>query len=215
MRFILAEAEVEIVPPEIRGHPQVRKVAREASRRPEEMLLDANHHWQAMQSLPDAKRRGRPDITHLTLLTILESPLCKAGHAEVLVHTRDGHLLRVRRDTRLPRAEARFQGLMAKVLTTGRSNEGDPLIQDLGRVEPVDVVKDAPTSIVRLDEGGAQVQPWNLSAGTAVIGAYPAGEWSEAWRLAVPEAISIWPESLNAWAVAAEIVAGQRHAMAE
>jgi rRNA pseudouridine-1189 N-methylase Emg1 (Nep1/Mra1 family) len=43
-----------------------------------------------------------------------------------------------------------------------------------------------------------------------IIGAFASGDFSAAWKQAVPETASIWKEPLNAWAVAAELVAAYR-----
>lgn len=218
LRVILAEAELELAPAEIAGHPAVRASAKAQERRPGEMLLDQNVHSQAINQLPDGKRRGRPDIVHYSLLTLLESPLNKGGGLEVAIHTRHNLLLRIRPDTRLPRGEARFQGLISKVLREGRSQDKDPLIWFEAEATPAHALRAfAKGPVVRLDEGGARLAPAQLAekadaAGdlTVVLGAFPSGGFSGQWVEAAPETISIWPEALNAWAVAAELVASFR-----
>lgn len=215
LTILLAGAEVELVPQEVAGHPAIREPARAAGRRPTEMLLDQNQHGAALGRLEDGKRRGRPDIVHYCLLTLLESPLCKAGGVRVAIHTRHGELLQVRSDTRLPRGEARFQGLLAKVLREGRSHDKEPLLWSEGTLEPAQVVaKMARGPVVRLDEGGAPLSPAQLAERgadlTLVLGAFPSGTFPDAWLAAAPDAVSLWPEPLNAWAIAAEVAAAHR-----
>ncbi len=218
LRFILADAELELAPFEIAGHPAVRASAKAQERKPTELLLDQNAHSQAIRQLPDGARRGRPDIVQYTLLTLLESPLAKVGQLEVAIHTRHAVLLRIRTDTRLPRGEARFHGLMAKVLRDGKSNDnGPPLIWSEGVVAAMTVLeKCGQGPVVRLDETGIAMSPDELCAQaasgdlTVVLGAFPSGDFSEAWRKAAPSAASIWPQALNAWAVAAEVTAAHR-----
>jgi rRNA small subunit pseudouridine methyltransferase Nep1 len=223
LTVILAEAEVELAPEAIAGHPAIRMTAREQNRKPTEMLLDQNIHWQAIKQLPDGARRGRPDILQVTLLTLLESPLNKGGQLTVVVHTRNGELIRIRPDTRLPRGEARFQGLLAKVLRDGKSDDGkEPLVWVQGAGEPAAVLKNlkdvAKGPVVRLDEGGMAGTPAQLAdkaaaAGgdlTVVLGCFPSGSFSKAWLEAAPLAVSLWKEPLVAWAIAAEVVAGFR-----
>jgi rRNA small subunit pseudouridine methyltransferase Nep1 len=196
----------------------VRASAKAQDRRPGQVLLDQNLHGAAIAKLEDGARRGRPDIVHYTLLTLLESPLNKAGGLEVAVHTRHRLLVRVRSDTRLPRGEARFQGLMGKVLREGRSQDKKPLVWVEDELSPAQVLhRFAKGPVLRLDEGGAMVSPLELAGRaddkgelTLVLGAYPAGSFSAEWLAAVPEAVSIWKEPLNAWAVAAEVLAGYR-----
>jgi rRNA small subunit pseudouridine methyltransferase Nep1 len=217
LRFILAGAELELVPPEIAGHPSVR-MNLPAGRKPSDVLLDQNLHATASRQLPDGERRGRPDIVHYTLLTILESPACKAGQVEVCLHTSANELIRIRPDTRLPRGEARMHGLLAKVLRDGRSQEKDPLVWVEGVGKPAKVLElFAKGPVVRLDEGGQERTPAQVvamvdKAGdlTVVLGAFPSGDFSDDWKLATPNAVSIWKEPLNAWAVAGELTAAWR-----
>lgn len=220
LTVLLAEAEVELAPEAIAGHPAIRMTAREQGRKPTEMLLDQNIHWQAIKQLPDGARRGRPDILQMTLLTLLESPLNKMGQLALAIHTRNGELIRVRSDTRLPRGEARFQGLLAKVLREGRSDDGKPpLLKVEGRMEPAAALAlVAKGPVIRLDEGGGGATPQQIAARgkdlTVVLGCFPSGGFSAAWTAAVPEAASIWGEPLVAWAVAAELAAACRAAWA-
>ena len=216
LRIILAGAELELVPPEIAGHPSVR-LNLPAGRKPSDVLLDQNLHATAIRQFPDGERRGRPDIVHYTLLAILESPACKAGQVEVVLHTSANELVRVRSDTRLPRGEARMHGLLAKVLRDGRSQDKDPLVWVEGVGKPAKVLeKVAKGPVVRLDEGGLLMPPADLvrraQGGelTLVLGAFPSGDFSKEWKEAVPEAVSIWKDPLNAWAVASEVTAAWR-----
>ncbi|MES2154092.1 MAG: 16S rRNA methyltransferase [bacterium] len=217
LTIVLADAEVELAPAEIAGHPAVKATARAQERKPGEVLLDQNAHGAATARLVDGKRRGRPDIVHYCLLTILESPLCKADRVRVAIHTRHGELIRIKPDTRLPRGEARFQGLIARVLREGRSQDKEPLLWSDGKRSPAQVLEAmAVGPVLRLDEGGKACSPADLAglakAGdlTVVLGAFPSGAFSAPWLAAAPEAVSLWPQALNAWAIAAEVVAGHR-----
>ncbi len=217
LSIILADAELELAPPEVAGHPAVKATARAQERKPGEVLLDQNAHGAATSRLVDGKRRGRPDIVHYCLLTLLESPLCKGGGLQVCIHTRHGQLIRIKPDTRLPRGEARFQGLMGRVLREGRSQDKDPLIWGAGTRTPAEVLAQVGVGpVLRLDEGGAAAKPAELAARaqggnlTVVLGAFPSGAFSPAWLAAAPDAVSLWPEPLNAWAIAAEVVAAHR-----
>jgi len=216
LRVLLAGAELETVPAEIAGHPAVRQNL-PAGRKAFDVLLDQNLHATASRQLPDGERRGRPDIVHYTLLALLESPASKAGQLEVAVHTRDHRLIRVRPDTRLPRGEARMHGLLAKVLRDGASQDKDPLIWVEATMTPAKALAAfAKGPVIRLDEAGAALTPAGLAGKavggdlTAVLGAFPSGDFAADWKQAAPEAVSLWPQPLNAWAVAAELVAGWR-----
>ncbi|KAH9165215.1 Nep1-domain-containing protein [Lactarius sanguifluus] len=56
---------------------------------------------------------ARPDITHQCLLTLLDSPLNKAGRLQVYIHK--GTLIEVKH-VRIPRTFKRFSGLMVQLL---------------------------------------------------------------------------------------------------
>ncbi|MGB1585571.1 MAG: hypothetical protein ACPHID_00810 [Thermoplasmatota archaeon] len=218
LRILLAEAELELVPESIWGHPNVRKAVKASGRKAAEMLLDQNAHQHACRQLDDGARRGRPDIVQYCLLSLLESPLAKQGELEVAIHTRHGQLIRIRPDTRLPRGEGRFQGLMAKVLQTGASQDGpQPLVHVEATCSPAEALERFGRGpVLRLDEGGKHIAPQELANHgkhdklTLLLGAYPSGAWSQAWQSAAPETARIFDQPLNAWAVAAECVAGYR-----
>lgn len=215
---VLAGAEAELAPEAIAGHPAIRATAKQLERRGSEVLLDQNVHAPAIRQLPEGERRGRPDILHYTLMVLLESPLNKLGGLRVLVHTRHGELVHIRPDTRLPRGEARFQGLLSKVLRDGASQDKEPLLWSDGVVSPAEVLAQCKGPVVRLDEGGVAVAPLDLARRaqdgdlTVVLGAFPSGDFATGWKAAAPEAVSIFPQALNAWAVAGEVVAAVRAA---
>jgi rRNA pseudouridine-1189 N-methylase Emg1 (Nep1/Mra1 family) len=128
-------------------------------------------------------------------------------------------LIRIKPDTRLPRGEARFQGLMGKVLREGRSQDKKPLIwaQDDTLTPAQALHAFAKGPVLRLDEGGALLSPADVAARadasqdlTLVLGAFPSGSFSPEWKEAAPETVSIWRDPLNAWAVASEVVSGYR-----
>lgn len=216
LHVVLAGAEVELAPEAIAGHPAVRTTAKEQNRKGTEVLLDQNVHAAAIRQLPDGERRGRPDILHYTLLVLLESPLNKQGNLKVFVHTRNGELVNIRPDTRLPRGEARFQGLLSKVLRDGASQDKQPLLWSDGPRTPTQVLAECKGPVVRLDEGGTAMTPAQLAARavagdlTVVLGAFPSGDFAPEWKKAAPQTASIFPQALNAWAVAGEVVAAVR-----
>ncbi|ELP90752.1 nep1, putative [Entamoeba invadens IP1] len=58
----------------------------------------------------------RPDILHYTLLTLLDSPLNKAGLLQIYIRTDENILIEVNPQIRLPRTYKRFDGLMVQLL---------------------------------------------------------------------------------------------------
>jgi rRNA small subunit pseudouridine methyltransferase Nep1 len=58
----------------------------------------------------------RPDITHQSLLTLMDSPLNKAGKLEVFVTTAGNQVIKINPATRIPRTYKRFAALMAQLM---------------------------------------------------------------------------------------------------
>ena len=58
----------------------------------------------------------RPDILHQELLALIDSPLNKAGHLKVYIHTTNHVLIEVNPKVRIPRTFKRFSGLMVQLL---------------------------------------------------------------------------------------------------
>jgi rRNA small subunit pseudouridine methyltransferase Nep1 len=120
---ILAEAGLETIPRELWGHPSVYLYARKRGKPPRQLLLDASQHHQALRGLAGREYRGRPDIAHLTLLTVLDSPLCRRSLCEVIVAATGG-VIRVEPQTRLPRNYLRFTGLIEQLFEYGQVPPG-------------------------------------------------------------------------------------------
>lgn len=217
LRILLAQAEVEPIPKEIRDHKAVLAHAKRVERPTGGLLLDQNVHKAAMKDLEDTGKRGRPDIAHHCLLHLLEHPLSKTGKMEVALHTRQGDLIRFHHETRLPRGETRFQGVIAKVLKDKPNQEASSLVWHDGRMNAQQAIdKFGVGPVIRLDEGGDALSPLQIADRaqngelTIVIGAFSFGDWTNAWQKAAPNTASIWPEALNAWVVGAEITAAWR-----
>ncbi len=120
IHLFIIEASIEIVPDELWGERCVVKDAKRRRRRPSNVLLNISRHYAAMKRHGMLQRRGRPDITHLALVTALDSPLNRMGHLRVFVHTLNGEVIYINPEARLPRNQGRFEGLMAKLLVEGR-----------------------------------------------------------------------------------------------
>ena len=127
--LVLAEAALETVPEKLWNHPAVRRHAKRQHKQPEQLLLDRSLHHQAMKSLDDNLKRGRPDITHFALLEALGSPLNKQGLLQVYVHTRNNQVITVNPATRLPRNYSRFTGLIEQLFQQHKvPQEGETLL---------------------------------------------------------------------------------------
>ncbi|KAL8270558.1 hypothetical protein Esti_005529 [Eimeria stiedai] len=83
-------------------------------------LLEGLQHRQLLQREDRDIADVRPDIVHQCLLALQESPLNKAGHLCVFIRTRDGQLIEVHPQLRVPPTYDEFRKLMINLLHTRR-----------------------------------------------------------------------------------------------
>ena len=79
-------------------------------------LLNCDDHQKVLAKMGRDISEARPDLTHQCLLTLLDSPLNKAGLLQVYIHTSKGVLIEVNPQVRIPRTFKRFSGLMVQLL---------------------------------------------------------------------------------------------------
>lgn len=80
------------------------------------VLLNCDDHQGLLRRMGKDIGEARPDITHQCLLTLLDSPINKAGKLQVYIHTARGVLIEVNPSVRIPRTFKRFSGLMVQLL---------------------------------------------------------------------------------------------------
>ncbi|KAJ3468386.1 hypothetical protein MRS44_002451 [Fusarium solani] len=71
-------------------------------------LLNSDEHIGVMRKMNRDISDARPDITHQCLLTLLDSPINKAGKLQIYIHTAKGVLIEVSPSVRIPRTFKRF-----------------------------------------------------------------------------------------------------------
>ena len=129
LHFVIAEAALELVPEALWREPSVRKDAERRAKEPGGILLDRSVHHSAMLKLGDGYRRGRPDLVHLTLLSVTSTPLHQEGKARVYIHALDDSVLEFGEGARPPKSYARFRNLVEKLLVE-RPDEGLVRVRD-------------------------------------------------------------------------------------
>lgn len=214
LTVLLADAELERVPPKLTGHQQVVQSARRVGVSPSKMLLDSSLHYAALRHAPEGERRGRPDLAHFFLLTVLESIPNRLGRVRVLVHTRHDELIRIAPTTRLIRNYNRFCGLIQQLFETGVVGQPEPLLRLESKRSLASILEELmpDRTLVLHPEGTLRVpaalfQPEDASRQVVcVIGGFPSGDY----RSVLPadaERVAIFPGALTVWTVAAEILA--------
>jgi len=213
--LILVESALEVIPQNLRSNPIIIRQARRRGTKPSSMLLDVSIHHNLMNGLHDHRRRGRPDIVHMTLLSVLGSPLCKENLMQIYVHTRDDYVIEVDSSTRLPRVYNRFVGLISQLFETGKvpplSEKPFLMIakETLGnlvkRLEPTRAVLftrlGKPATIEATMRGLSKE-----SRPAIMIGGFPHEHPSEETTKLADERISIDRSMLESWVVASRAI---------
>jgi rRNA small subunit pseudouridine methyltransferase Nep1 len=215
LHIVLVEAALETVPPEMLRHPSVRRNAKRRGKRPEETLLNRSLHHSAMDRLPESHKRGRPDIVHLCLLEALGAPLNAEGRLRVWIHTFGGYVIEVSPRARLPRDCNRFNGLVEQLLIEGRVPPGEEeplmtlrrmglgaLLEEIGASRTFALTSHGePSGLEDVCHSLAQEK-----APVVMIGAFPHGPMRDETLSFADEAVSIYPEALDAWVVASRLI---------
>ncbi|MGE0243163.1 MAG: ribosome biogenesis protein [Nitrososphaeraceae archaeon] len=115
--IILAESAIEIIPKELRNNYLISDYLKKVGKPINEVFLDKSYHYIAMreEKMNNSWKRGRPDLVHICLLSILATPLYMKNLVNVYVHTIDNKIIFIGRQVRLPKSYKRFEGLMMKL----------------------------------------------------------------------------------------------------
>ncbi|EKM53818.1 uncharacterized protein PHACADRAFT_148630 [Phanerochaete carnosa HHB-10118-sp] len=141
---VLERASVELChvpPPPPRG--------RYAKQKP--TLLTCDDHQSLLVRMGREISDARPDISHQCLLTLLDSPLNKAGLLKVFIHTTQDLLIAVHPDVRIPRTYRRYSGLMVQLLQQGE-NRGASDSQVLMHILDHAIARHLPPDTLKLGE---------------------------------------------------------------
>jgi rRNA small subunit pseudouridine methyltransferase Nep1 len=215
LNVILLDCALELVPSQISGSKEIQKHASKRKKKPTELLLDQSVHGRSMTKLPDSQRRGRPDIAYLSLLTLLETPLCKDGQLNVFLHLQDGRIVLVSSDVRLPRSYDRFVGLIEQLLQHGRvPTQGSPLLEISKENLPGLISRLAPAeqTFLAIEEGertplSTLEQIFTASPDATVgIGAFPHGDFSEEVKSLFNRHMELDRDVMMAWHTCAAVV---------
>jgi len=214
LTIVLAEAELELVPSELVHHPAVIGHARQRGKQPARILLDSNYHHTAMNTLFEGRRRGRPDMAHLFLLTALESIANKQGLLKVLVHTRNNEMITVHPETRIMRNYERFLGLMEQLFETHAvPDKKHPLLDLQPSMTLQRIIDDSHADIVvAFSKTGTPVvlkeyfkKHWKKNI-LCIIGGFPSGSFHADIGTIATDIVSIYSEMLPVWTVTSEIL---------
>ncbi|MBS3793295.1 MAG: 16S rRNA methyltransferase [Candidatus Thorarchaeota archaeon] len=213
LHLLLLESAIELVPSRLTALKDVQSYAGKRGKKPDEVLLDQSYHGRVMTRLPNHEKRGRPDITFLTLLSVLETPLCKEGLLSVYIHLQDGRIIEVNPEVRLPRNYDRFIGLMEQLLVEGQvPPTGEPLLtitrsnlegllDDLKGDDSVSILAEEEGERITLRRLKAMIPEDSSKPVIFGVGAFPHGDLTRETLGLFDETVRLDTETMMAWHV--------------
>ena len=207
--YVIADTALELIPKELIHLDTIKKSARKKDKKPYSMLLDASYHHKEMESLENSKKRGRPDILHICLLSLLGLPEIKKKPTSyrILIHTYNKEIFEINPEIRLPRHYFRFIGLMEQLLLKGKiSSKNQILIQKLDNTTLEKQLKSIkPENRLLFTSKGKEEELRKLFDKrinddlALIFGGFPHGSFSTEIENLTDEKISISNITLDAW----------------
>ena len=209
--IILAESSLELIPKKIHNHPSVTSYSKKFKKNSSNILLDNSWHFGAMKGLDNEIKRGRPDIIHLTLLSLCTTPVFYKNKIKVFVHTVNDEVISINNNTHLPKSYHRFQGLMEKLFLTKKIESEDEILMEMKNSSLSQLVsKIKPTQIIGLTTQGQKISLDKLvkqieENSCIILGGFQKGHFSNETEKIIEESFSINDSSLEAHLVASRL----------
>ncbi|NHK32007.1 MAG: 16S rRNA methyltransferase [Asgard group archaeon] len=214
--FLFADTALELIPQELYYNEIIKKHASNKKKKPSQILLDSSYHYNAMKSISNFKKRGRPDIIHFCLMNLIESTLVidNPSSIEIYIHTITNKLIEVKSETRLPKNFDRFKGLMVKLFHQKKIDaegkilmkilENENLHTVLSNIKPnkrfIFSFKGKRNSLKEIFEKNCDDDI------AIIIGGFPYGNLSKQIIELTQNVVSIFPAALKAWIVLNKVI---------
>lgn len=185
LSLIIAESALELIPEELQGHSSVLSSAKRLGKRPSQILLDISWHFAAMKGIKNEVKRGRPDLIHFCLLEACSIPLFFENKLEVYVHTVDERVITLHNSVRLPKSYHRFAGLIEKLYSEGKIDEGGKRLLEIRKMGFGDLIKRIkPRQIIGLSSKGVRSSYQQVAKevdedSCLVVGGFAKGQFSD------------------------------------
>jgi rRNA small subunit pseudouridine methyltransferase Nep1 len=220
LTILLAEASIEPFPEELMKDIKVRNYFSKLKKKPSEVMLDANYHKHLIQELPDLKKRGRPDIVHIALLSCFGSILAREHRLRVIIHTYNDEIISLNPEIRLPKNIDRFNGLLLQLFRDKKvPPSGEEVLMSLKPGQLTDLLKELRKEhdlVIEFSVKGEQLSPAEYSETISnainpllIFGAFPHGELVPIDDKLVDKRLGIYEEGLDLFAVISQILASQ------
>ena len=212
LTIILVESSLELIPPELSHHQSVLAYSKKFKKIISNTLLDNSWHFGAMKGLKNEIKRGRPDIVHLTLLSICTSPAFYENKIKLFIHTVNNEIISINNNTRLPKSYHRFQGLMEKLFLTKKIESETEILMKMENSSLSKLIsKIKPDEVIALTTEGQKTTFEKLIHQTKensciLIGGFQKGHFNEENQKIIERAFSIHDSSLEAHLVASRLV---------
>ena len=212
LTIILVESSLELIPQELSQHQSVLAYSKKFKKNISNILLDNSWHFGAMKGLENEIKRGRPDIVHLTLLSICTSPAFYENKIRVFVHTVNNEIISINNNTRLPKSYHRFQGLIEKLFLTKKIESETEILMEMENSSLSKLIsKIKPDEVIALTTEGQKTTFEKLIHETKensciLIGGFQKGHFNEENQKIIERAFSIHDSSLEAHLVASRLV---------
>lgn len=212
LSLVLAESALELVPKELQKHSSVVAYSKKMDKRPSQVLLDVSWHFAAMKGIKDEIKRGRPDLIHLCLLEACTIPLYFEKKLRVYVHTIDDKGIFVGENVRLPKSYHRFVGLIEKLYSAGKIEEGGKKLLEIKDMTFSDLIdKIDAKNVIGLSTKGRTSSYEKLAQNInedscIVIGGFSKGHFSDKILKRVDNLVSVDKKSLEAHVVISRLL---------
>ena len=212
LTIILVESSLELIPKQLSHHQSVLAYSKKFKKVISNTLLDNSWHFGAMKGLENEIKRGRPDIVHLTLLSICTSPAFYENKIRVFVHTVNNEIISINNNTRLPKSYHRFQGLIEKLFLTRKIESEAEILMEIKNSSLSKLIsKIKPNEVIALTTEGQKTTFEKLVHQTKensciLIGGFQKGHFNKETQKIIQKSFSIHDSSLEAHLVASRLV---------
>jgi rRNA small subunit pseudouridine methyltransferase Nep1 len=212
LTIILAESSLELIPSQMYNHPSVLSYSKKFKKDSSKTLLDNSWHFSAMKGLENEIKRGRPDIIHLTLLSICTSPAFYENKIKIFVHTVNNEIILINNNTHLPKSYHRFQGLMEKLFLTKKIESEDEILMEMESSTLSQLIsKIKPSQIIGFTTQGKKSTFEKLikqieENSCILIGGFQKGHFCKETEKIIEQSFSMHDSSLESHLVASRLV---------
>lgn len=175
----------------------------------EQLIVDIARHYPAIRELESSTRLkiGRPDLVHVSLLTMLHHPLMTVNPHRAYVQTIGDNWFSVPSDWRIPVNYIRFMGLMRQLFFSRRVPDSKKPILELkkGNLGELIEIEGLSGRKILLSSTGDLIAAEDLAAnisksgGILIVGGFQKGEPSKMAIDVADEVCSISPQELSSW----------------